>query len=171
MLDDALKQDEAPAAQEMVVCPRCNLHFKLRSQSMVSVDTDRPRVLIVEEEGFFRQTAADALDANCEIETAASVNEAEAILAGGGIDLLVLDIMLDGGDGKRLLRIGAMKPCPILIYTSNDVSEMYGQAWEELERMGADDIVFQGMNVAESLSRKAAALLGGQWGDEAGDGE
>jgi CheY-like chemotaxis protein len=157
------QRSPAPAAPQTVVCPRCNLHFKLRGQASFTPDADRPRVLIVEEEGFFRQTATDALETHCEIETAGTVPEAEAILSRGGVDLMVLDITLDGGQGKRLLRQGVYKPCPILIYTARDVSEMYGQAWEELQSLGADDIVFQGLNVAESLSRKAAALLDQRW--------
>jgi len=157
----------ATPTPEEVVCPRCNLHFKLKSQGAIKGKSDRPRILIVEEPGYFRQTAENALSTHCKIETAASVSEAEKILANGRTDLMILDITLNDGEGKQLLRAGGLKPCPILIYTAEDVSEMYGQAWEELQRLGADDIAFQGMNVEESLSRKVAALLGKQWDDDA----
>ena len=68
---------------------------------------------------------------------------------------------LDGGDyGIDLLRGLSVKPCPILIYTAQDESEMYGDSWEELRELGADDMVVKGMNVGESLVRKVGALLG-----------
>ena len=37
---------------------------------------------------------------------------------------------------------------------------MYGESWAELQRLGADDLVIKGMNVEDSLRRKAQALLG-----------
>ena len=43
---------------------------------------------------------------------------------------------------------------------------MYGDSWEELRALGADDMVLKGMNVGESLLRKVGALLGKSWDDE-----
>jgi hypothetical protein len=37
---------------------------------------------------------------------------------------------------------------------------MYGEEWDELRRLGADDILIKGINVAESLQRKVGLLLG-----------
>jgi hypothetical protein len=59
----------------------------------------------------------------------------------------------------ELLRAFSSKPCPILVYGDQDESDMYGDSWEELQRLGADDIVMKGMNAGESLARKAASLL------------
>ena len=58
------------------------------------------------------------------------------------------------------------KPCPILIYTAQDESELYGEKWEKLQDLGADDLVIKGMQVAESLARKASSLLGLPMDDE-----
>lgn len=156
-----------PEPKQEIVCPRCNLHFSPRKQGAPVDTTSRPTVLIVEVEGYFRQMAEEALASEYDVRTANSVDEAEPILAGGGIDLMVLDLELEGaGTGGRLLRGPAQKACPVLIYTQRDESELYGGVWEELQKLGADDIVIQGMNVAESLSRKVGALLGREWNDE-----
>ena len=73
----------------------------------------------------------------------------------------MLDLTLDGGDsGRELLTSLQPKPCPIVIFTAQDESEMYGDHWEELSGLGADELVIKGMNVGESLLRKVADLLG-----------
>jgi len=151
----------APAAE--VVCPRCNLHFKPRadSQARVRATTDRPTVLIVEDLVYFREIAAEALEGEYEIQAVATKDGARAALDRGGVDLMVLDLTLDGGEGGLdLLRELNGKPCPILIYTAQDESEMYGDSWDELQRLGADDIVLKGMNVGDELTRKVDSLLG-----------
>ena len=58
------------------------------------------------------------------------------------------------------------KPCPILIYTDEDESELYGESWEELQRLGADDILMKGMNAGEMLLRKTSGLLGLPWDED-----
>jgi len=155
----------APATDPIsdVVCPRCNLHFKPRadSQARVRAISDRPTVLIVEDLVYFREIAAEALEGEYEIQAVATKDGARAALDRGGVDLMVLDLTLDGGEGGLdLLRELNAKPCPILIYTAQDESEMYGDSWDELQRLGADDIVLKGMNVGDELTRKIASLLG-----------
>ena len=116
---------------------------------------------------YFREIATEALSPRYEVKSATNLNEARAAIAAGGIDLMVLDLTLDGGDhGIELLRTMAFKPCPILIFTAQDESEMYGDSWDELRSLGADDLVMKGMNVGESLRRKVGALLGEQWDEE-----
>ena len=145
-----------------IVCPRCKLHFVPRGQTEALQGSDkRQTVLVVEDMDYFQEIARDALATDFNVRTAESVAEAREILRAGGISLLVLDLTLDGGDhGLDLLREFPAKPCPILIYTAKDESEMYGDSWEELQNLGADDIVIKGMNVGESLVRKVSALLG-----------
>ena len=59
---------------------------------------------------------------------------------------MVLDLTLDGCNaGRELLAELRPKPCPILIFTAQDESEMYGENWENLKRLGADDLVIKGM--------------------------
>ena len=43
---------------------------------------------------------------------------------------------------------------------------MYNKSWEELQQLGADDILMKGMNVGELLLRKASALLGLPWDED-----
>ena len=160
-----------PASREVsdVVCPRCNLHFKPRaeSQARVRARSERPTVLIVEDLVYFREIAAEALEGEYEVQVVATKDGARAALDRGGVDLMVLDLTLDGGEGGLdLLRELGSKPCPILIYTAQDESEMYGDSWDELQRFGADDIVLKGMNVGDELTRKIGSLLGRKTGSE-----
>ena len=152
----------APRAASEVVCPRCNLHFKPRAnkQARARATTDRPTVLIVEDLVYFREIAAEALENEYEVKAVATKDGARAILDRGGVDLILLDLTLDGGDGGLdLLRELSSKPCPILIYTAQDESEMYGESWDQLRDLGADDIVLKGMNVGDELTRKVGSLL------------
>jgi CheY-like chemotaxis protein len=158
---------QAPAEEAQVVCPRCKLHFVPRRSAAAAEENRRRTVLVVEDMDYFREIAVDALAPRYVVKTAATVIEAQAALTEGGVDLMILDLTLDGGEyGVELLRTMAYKPCPILIYTAKDESEMYGQPWDELRALGADDLVMKGMNVGESLLRKAADLLGDELDEE-----
>ncbi len=149
-----------PRLDPPVICPRCNLHFQPR-QRPPAADGARKCVLVVDDLVYFRQIAKDALEPIFDVKTAATSAQARDILERGGIDLLVLDLTLDGCDaGRDLLAELVPKPCPILIFTARDESEMYGENWEQLKRLGADDLVIKGMKVAESLIRKVSGLLG-----------
>jgi CheY-like chemotaxis protein len=156
--------DPAHELPDEVVCPRCNLHFSpFSKRSRSATDTTAPRktVLVVEDQKYFREVATDALSAAFEVKTVSTAQEARAALDAGGVDLLVLDLTLDGGDsGHGLLSTLKPKPCPIVIFTAQDESELYGDNWERLSDLGADELVIKGMNVGESLRRKVAALLG-----------
>ncbi len=146
-----------PPADEEVVCPRCKLHFTPRRELAAGSHT----VLIVEDLDYFREIAKDALIDDYQVKTASTLAEARQALAEGPVDLMVLDLTLDGGThGIDLLRELPGKRFPILIYTAQDESEMYGERWDELRALGADDIVIKGMNVGESLQRTVGALLG-----------
>lgn len=155
---------DRPALPEEVVCPRCRLHFSpfsKRSRPDQDPAGRRKTVLVIEDQKYFREVAADALKAAYEVKTAATAREAEAVLAQSKVDLIVLDLTLGGEDsGRRLLQRLKPKPCPIVIFTAEDESEMYGDSWEELSTLGADDLVIKGIHVGESLLKKVAALLG-----------
>jgi len=157
---------QAGAAEE-VVCPRCQLHFVPRRGAVRSAEGCRPKVLVVEDNAFFREVAADALGSEYEVISADSAAEARTYLARGDIDLMILDLTLDGPDsGLELMRSLPTKPCPVLIFTARDESEMYGDSWDELRKLGADDMVLKGMNAGELLVRKVGTLLGKRWEDE-----
>lgn len=153
----------AVAVATEVVCPRCNLHFKPRAASRDRAKTTlgRPTVLIVEDMVYFREIAAEALSGEYAVKAVATKEAARSALEQGGIDLMVLDLTLDGGEGGlELLRELPSKTCPVLIYTAQDESEMYGDSWDELRSLGADDIVIKGLNVGDELTRKVGSMLG-----------
>ena len=145
-----------------VCCPRCGLHFAPESHAAAAAaDQRRPVLLLVEDLEYFVEIARDALSGKYEVKTARSVVEARAELLRGGIDLLLLDLALEGGeDGLALLREAPGKTCPVLLFTAQDESEMYGDGWARLQGLGVDDVVIKGMNMGEMLTRKVAALLG-----------
>jgi len=143
-----------------VCCPRCGLHFT-PSARLDREPSVRPTVLLVEDMDYFVEIARDALAGRYELKVATGVDEARAILAGGGIDLLLLDLTLEGGqDGLRLLREAPGKTCPVLLFTAQDESEMYGDGWSKMRALGIDDVVIKGMNMGEILARKVASMLG-----------
>jgi DNA-binding response OmpR family regulator len=110
---------------------------------------------------YFQDIVRDALEPRFRVEAAKSVEQARSALAGGEIDLILLDLTLSGDeDGIGLLRELPFKPCPILIFAAEDESVMYGETWERLQALGADDVVIKGMNVGESILRKVGSLLG-----------
>ena len=149
---------ERPAATP-VICPRCGLHFTPEHAPVPSQAARRPRVLLVEDMEFFQDIARQALEATADVVSVKSVAEARQALAEGRFDLLLLDLALEGEDGRDLLRALPFKPCPILIFTARDESDMYGDAWSELKAFGADDVVVKGIQMGETLARKVAALL------------
>ena len=149
-----------PAPASEVCCPRCKFHFVPDAKSAPKT-LGRPTVLLVEDMEYFIEVARDALAARYELKVARTLDEARQVLLAGGIDLLLLDLTLDGGeDGARLLREPPGKICPVLLFTAQDESEMYGEGWTNLQALGVDDVVIKGMNVDETLSRKVAEMLG-----------
>lgn len=150
----------AAAAPAEVCCPRCGLHFAPEMHA-AGADGGRPTLLLVEDLEYFVEIARDALSGKYELKTARSVSEARTELVHGGIDLLLLDVALEGGeDGLSLLREAPGKTCPVLLFTAQDESEMYGDGWARLQALGVDDVVIKGINMGEVLTRKVAALLG-----------
>jgi DNA-binding response OmpR family regulator len=110
---------------------------------------------------YFVEIARDALTARYELKIARTLDEARALLLKGDIDLMLLDLTLERGeDGLRLLKEPPGKTCPVLLFTAQDESEMYGDGWEKLRALGVDDVVIKGMNMDEMLCRKVAELLG-----------
>jgi DNA-binding response OmpR family regulator len=153
--------------KDEVICPRCKFHFTPRKKAGEVDDDPRPTVLLIEDPTYLREISEEALRSKYEVKTASTMSEAQSILAAGGIDIMVLDLILDGGNqGLELLQTLPSKPCPILVYTAQDESETYGDTWEVLQQLGADDLVTKGMNVGESLPRKVGALLGENLADD-----
>jgi DNA-binding response OmpR family regulator len=118
-------------------------------------------VLVVEDMDYFVEIARDALAERYEVKIARTIEEARTALVAGGIDLMLLDMTLEAGeDGLRLLREPPGKTCPVLLFTAQDETDMYGDGWAKLLALGVDDVVIKGMNMDEALSRKVAEMLG-----------
>ncbi|MBZ5638399.1 MAG: zinc-ribbon domain-containing protein [Acidobacteriia bacterium] len=144
-----------------VVCPRCGLHFAPAKGAPAETGSTRPTVLVVEDLDYFLEIAKEALSPKYAVRTARSLREARAALSSGRIDAILLDLTLEGGeDGLTLLREMPVKRCPVLIFTAEDEAEMYGEPWDRLRALGADDLVIKGIHVGESLARRVGALLG-----------
>ena len=155
-------------AREEVVCPRCGLHFEPAATTAARREASRPAVLVVEDLAYFREIAKDALAPRYEVHEATSLRDAREILASRRIDLILLDLTLENGeDGLTLLREFRPKACPVLIYTAEDETELYGESWDRLRALGADDLVMKGLNAGDLLVRKAAELLGQSEGNDA----
>jgi CheY-like chemotaxis protein len=151
-------EDHALASE--VCCPRCNLHFVPDGKSKPK-SAERPTLLVVEDMDYFIEIAREALGGRYELKIARTLDEARVLLIQGGIDLMLLDVTLEKGeDGLRLLREPPGKTCPVLLFTAQDESDMYGDGWERLRALGVDDVVIKGMNMDEALSRKVAEMLG-----------
>jgi CheY-like chemotaxis protein len=147
------------AAGVQVVCPRCGLHFSPGDHRRPAAD--RPVVLLVEDLEYFVEIARDALGGAYELRVADSVAGGLGVLSEGGIDLLLVDLSLAGGeDGRDLLRALPAKPCPIIALTAQDESQIQGERWTELRTLGVDDLLRKGMQMGEALVRKVGERLG-----------
>lgn len=144
-----------------VCCPRCGLHFVPSAARATEAALERRTVLLVEDMDYFVEIAREALASRYEVKIAKSLDEARAVLLNGRVDLMLLDLTLERGeDGLALLRETPGKVCPVLLFTAQDESEMYGAEWEAMKTAGVDDVVIKGINMGETLLRKVAALLG-----------
>jgi DNA-binding response OmpR family regulator len=120
----------------------------------------KPTILVVEDLDFYTTLVSNALGAKYRTVAVDNVAAALNAMREEHVDLMVLDLTLkDGEDGRDVLRGLENKTCPILIFSAKDESEMYGATWQELRKLGADDMLIKGMNVQESLLQKIAGLL------------
>ncbi len=115
-----------------------------------------PHILIVDDDREIRRLVARFLTENgLRVTAAADGTEADAALAAGRFDLIVLDLMLPGEDGisiaRRLRKTGDM---PILMLTARgtETDRIVG-----LE-IGADDYLTKPFSPRELLARIRAVL-------------
>jgi two-component system OmpR family response regulator len=113
-------------------------------------------ILMVDDDPGIRDVVSDFLGKHgYSVETAADAREMERVLARGGIDLIVLDVMLPGEDGLaicRRLAVGSGPPVIMLSAMGEDTDRIVG-----LE-MGADDYLAKPCNPRELLARVRAVL-------------
>ena len=155
---------EIPAAEPPVACPKCGHSFVPQRRPSTSVSppasSGRRMVLLVEDQNYFSELTREALGQEYRTVSVATKDEALKVIASDPPSIMILDLSLARNqDGRDLLRAMPKKTFPILIFTAKDETELYGEVWEELKRLGADDVVLKGMNVADELRRKVASLL------------
>src|SRR5215470_16317250 len=117
----------------------------------------RRRVLVVEDDAAIREGVVDALAfAGFEPLAAGSFRDGLDQALRATIDLLLLDLVLPGGDGLALLadvRI-ARPTLPVILVTARGREEDRVRGLE----LGADDYVVKPFSVKELLARVAAVL-------------
>jgi two-component system OmpR family response regulator len=114
------------------------------------------RILMVDDDPGIRDVVSDFLGRHgYVVETAGDAAEMERALSRGGIELVVLDVMLPGEDGLSLCRRLAASEGPAII--------MLSAMGEETDRivgleLGADDYLPKPCNPRELLARIRAVL-------------
>jgi two-component system KDP operon response regulator KdpE len=114
------------------------------------------RVLVVEDDREIRALMQSTLTVEgFEVQTAASVSEARAMLHHALPDIMVLDLGLSDGDGATLVQeVRKHHALPILV-----VSARHQEAQKiQLLDAGADDYLTKPFSVAELLARIRVAL-------------
>ncbi|MGF1549244.1 MAG: response regulator [Sphingomonadaceae bacterium] len=118
--------------------------------------TDRPHLLVVDDEPSIREPLAEYLGRNgFRVAKAKDAGEARARIAAEQIDLVILDIMMPGEDGLELTRfIRERGELPVILLTARaeDTDRIVG-----LE-MGADDYVVKPFNPRELAARIKTVL-------------
>jgi two-component system copper resistance phosphate regulon response regulator CusR len=119
------------------------------------------RVLVVEDEARLRRSLQEGLrGAGFDVTSAASGDDAAQALAEGGFDCVVLDWMLPGRDGLRLLvdlRRGGDQT-PVLLLTARDGIDDRVRGLDS----GADDYLVKPFAFAELLARLRVLLRRGR---------
>lgn len=129
-----------------------------------------PRILIVEDEPDLAGTLAYNLEREgWSTATAGSGERALEVLQAGGIDLVILDLMLPGLSGievcRRLRQSETTRRIPVLMLTARG---------EEIDRVvgfevGADDYVVKPFSIRELLWRVRALVRRAEPGTAPGD--
>ena len=114
------------------------------------------RILIVEDEESYREPLVYQLNREgYDVSAAATGEEGLDLFTGGGVDLVLLDLMLPGIDGTALCsRIREQSRIPIIMLTAKgtEIDKVVG-----LE-IGADDYVTKPYSFRELLARIRAVL-------------
>lgn len=123
-------------------------------------ETDRPRILVVDDEEHITEMVAMGLDyAGFDVERAANGREALDAVARQAPQMMILDVMLPDLDGfevaTRLRRDeGAATRIPIIFLTARDATQDKVTGL----RLGSDDYVTKPFSIEELIERVKAVL-------------
>jgi two-component system KDP operon response regulator KdpE len=114
-----------------------------------------PRVLVVDDEAGVRESIRMVLRGECEVVTVEGVDAALAALRAGGIDLVLLDLVMPGRDGFALLEELAKRKAapPVLVLTATRDP----QAAQRARSLGAADCMRKPFEV-EALRARVREL-------------
>ncbi|HLS86632.1 MAG TPA: response regulator transcription factor [Burkholderiales bacterium] len=121
------------------------------------------RILLVEDDRMLSDALARALRQSAHsVELAAGGRDADAALASGGFDLVILDVNLPEMDGFEVLRRlrGRKSTVPVLILTARESVEDLVKGLD----LGADDYLTKPFQLAELEARVRALLRRGHGG-------
>jgi len=113
------------------------------------------KLLLVDDERDIRHLfAAELEDEGYQVETAASVAEAEAALAQSTFDLMILDVQMPGESGLQLLQRLARErsPLPVILCTA------YSSYKDDFSSWIADGYVVKSSDFSELKSEVARVL-------------
>ena len=132
--------------------------------------TEAARVLVVDDDAAIRELLRSVLGfAGFTVQTAEDIADAERKFAAERPDVVVLDVMLPGGDGfsfLRSLRAGDVHT-PVLFLTARDAIEDRVQGLAA----GGDDYVTKPFSMVEVEARLRALLRRSRLPTRAGEGE
>src|SRR5262245_53047028 len=139
-------------------------------RSSVAANSDKPRVLVVEDEAPIRELLRLHLSlGGFDVTEAADGSRALGLARSARFDLLVLDVMLPGIDGITVCRAvrveGANVQTPILMVTARDSEADTVVGLES----GADDYLAKPFGVRELMARVSALMRRVKRGGEAAE--
>ncbi len=120
-------------------------------------ETSAPVILVIEDDGAIREGLVDALRfESYEVLEAATAPDGQRLALASTCALVLLDLMLPGGDGFEILKeIRRTRPeLPVIILTAR------GREADRVQglRLGADDYVVKPFSVRELLARVEAVM-------------
>ena len=143
-------------AAEPALIPPARHRGAMEPSSSTGTTASQPRVLVVDDDPAMRKLIADSLEEHAfRVSAAANGAEMAQAMAQHTVDLVVLDLRLQGEDGMELARkLRQESQIPIVMVT--------GRA-EEVDRvmgleLGADDYVLKPFSARELVARIRAVL-------------
>lgn len=108
--------------------------FRLRAPASGAGLADRQRILVVDDDPATRKLLSLYLSEDHDVTACAGIDEAWEHIRRHGVDLVISDIQMPGGDGmllrRRLLEDASTQLVPFVFCTSHDEPEMWSRATE-----------------------------------------